>query len=132
MGAAEPSGISSLEQLGQRTMAQLQRRLALFAVEVTEEEIRFTRLLGWQLIALFLSCLTLTLLALLVVGTWWDTTHRVAAIAGLCAISGLASGALWAVYRSQLQRKPVVFAQTLIELERDARALDPRTASVQP
>lgn len=127
MGAAAPD--SPLDLVGQRVVAHLQRRLALFAVEVTEEEIRFTRLLAWQLLALFLTCLTLTLAALLVVGAWWDTAHRIRAIAWACGAAAAASAALWAVYRRQLALKPVVFAQTLVELERDARALDPRTAA---
>lgn len=134
MGVAEPAAPGSggaLDLIGQRFVAQLQRRLALFAVEVTEEELRFARLLGWQLMALFLTCLTLTLLALLVVGTWWDTAYRVAAIAWACGGAALGSIALWLAYRAHVMSKPVVFAQTLLELERDARALDPRAAEPQ-
>lgn len=131
MGAAETPAGHSLEQLGQRVVAQLQRRLALFAVEVTEEEIRFTRLLAWELIALFLSCLTLMLITLLVIGSFWDTPSRVPAIAWTCAAVAAASAALWLFYRRELRRKPVVFAQTLVELERDARALDPGVAATR-
>lgn len=131
MGAAAPDG--PLDLVGQRVVAHIHRRLALLAVELTEEEIRFARLLGWQLLALFLTCLTVTLVALLVVGAWWDTAHRMNAIAWACGGAGLASAGLWTIYKRQLSLKPVAFAQTLVELERDARALDPRvTELTQP
>lgn len=126
MGKLEPAAFASLEHLGHNLVDQLRGRLELFAVEITEEEIRFSRALGWQLLALFLSCLTLTLATLLVVASFWDTTHRTEAVAWLLLVFGAAAGVIWVIYRSQLKRKPIAFAQTIEELRRDALAMAPR------
>lgn len=126
MGKLEPAAFESLENFGHNLVDQLRGRLELFAVEITEEEIRFSRALGWQLLALFLSCLTLTLAVLLVVATFWDTMYRTQAVAWLLVTFGLAAGGIWAIYRNQLARKPIVFSQTIEELRRDALALAPR------
>lgn len=123
MGKLEPAAFASLENFGHGLLTQLRGRLELFAVEVTEEEIRFARALGWQLLALFLSCLTLTLAALLVLATFWDTEHRVDAVVWTLLAAAAASGAAWWIHRSHMRRKPIVFAQTLEELRRDALAL---------
>jgi len=126
MGKLEPAAFESLEHVGHNLVDQLRSRLELFAIEITEEEIRFARALGWQLLALFLSCLMLALGALLVVATFWDTPHRIQAVIWLLAGSAAASTGVWAVYRAQLRRKPIVFSQTIEELRRDALALAPK------
>ena len=126
MGKLEPAAFESLENFGHNLVDQLRGRLELFAVEITEEEIRFSRALGWQLLALFLSCLTLTLATLLVVAAFWDTMYRTEAVAWLLLFFGAAAGGIWAIYRNQLKRKPIVFSQTIEELRRDALALAPR------
>ena len=131
MGKLEPATFESLEHLGQGLVTQLRGRLELLAVEVTEEEIRFARTLGWQLLALFLSCLTLVLATVLVLATFWDTPHRVAAITWTMFGVAAASGAAWWVHRRHMTRKPIVFSQTIEELRRDALALAP-TPRPQP
>lgn len=123
MGKLEPAAFESLETLGHGLVTQLRGRLELFAVEVTEEEIRFARTLGWQLMALFLSCLTVTLAAVLVLATFWDTEHRVQAIVWTLFGAAAASGVAWWTHRRHMRRKPIVFAQTIEELRRDALAL---------
>jgi uncharacterized membrane protein YqjE len=125
MGKLEPAAFESLERLAHGLVSQLRRRLELMAVEVTEEEIRFSRALGWQLLALFLSCLTLTLGVLLVIAAYWDSVNRLAAIGWMLAAAGVASGAMWWIYRNRLRYKPIVFSQTIEELRRDAAALAP-------
>jgi uncharacterized membrane protein YqjE len=132
MGKLEPAAFESLEHLGHNVVDQVRGRLELFAVEITEEEIRFARSLGWQLLALFLSCLMLTLVVLLVVGMFWDTPHRVQAVLWLTAACGAASGGVWSIYRWQLRHRPVVFSQTIEELRRDALALVPQQRQQQP
>lgn len=126
MGKLEPAAFESLELFGHNLVDQLRGRLELLAVEITEEEIRFARSLGWQLLALFLSCLTLTLATLLVVAAFWDTVHRTEAVAWLLLAFGAAAGVVWVLYRRQLRHKPLVFSQTIEELRRDALALQPR------
>jgi uncharacterized membrane protein YqjE len=126
MGKLEPAAFESLEHFGHNLVDQLRGRLELFAVEITEEEIRFARALGWQLLALFLSCLMLTLAAVLILATFWDTAYRVQAVVWLLIGCAAASAAVWTIYRVQLRRKPVVFSQTIEELRRDALALLPK------
>lgn len=126
MGKLEPAAFESLENVGHGLVSQLRGRLELFAVEVTEEEIRFARALGWQLLALFLSCLTVTLAVLLVLATFWDTEHRVDAIVWTLFATAAAAGAAWWIHRGHMRRKPIVFSQTVEELRRDALALAPQ------
>lgn len=123
MGKLEPAAFESVERFGHGLVSQLRRRLELLAVEISEEEIRFGRTLGWQLFALFLSCLTLSLAVVLVLATFWDTSHRVGAVTGALLAVSLASGAAWWMHRRHSQRRPIVFAQTVEELRRDASAL---------
>jgi uncharacterized membrane protein YqjE len=132
MQKLEPAAFESLERLGHGLVSQVRRRLELMAVEISEEEIRFARALGWQLLALFLSCLLIALTAMLVVVVFWDTSHRVASVIWLIAIAVVASGVTWWFYRRQVQRKPVVFSQTIEELRRDAEALAPGPAGDVP
>lgn len=126
MGKLEPAAFETLEHLGHGLVSQLRRRLALFAVEVTEEEIRFTRRFGWHMFALFLSCLTLALAVLLVLAGFWDTPLRVTAVTVALALTSVGAGGAWWVYRSYVRSAPVVFSQTVEELRRDAEALAPR------
>lgn len=127
MGTPEPATFGTLERLAHSLVEQLRQRLALAAIEITEEEIRFARALGWQLAALFLSCLTITLGVLLLVAVFWDSPDRWVAIAWALGIAAAASGATWWFYASYVRRRPLAFAQTLEELRRDVLALDPGT-----
>jgi uncharacterized membrane protein YqjE len=132
MGKLEPATFESFERIGYSLVSQLRRRLALMAVEVTEEEIRFSRVLGWQLLALFFSCMTVSLGVLLVIAGFWDTPMRLTAIGWTLVVASVVSGSMWWIYRTHLRRKPVVFSQTLVELEKDARALDPAPEGSPP
>lgn len=129
MGTPEPASFESLEHLGHGVVSQIRRRLQLLAVELTEEEIRFARVLGWQLFALFLTCLTIALAVLLVIAAVWDGPARVATIGTLLLLVSLGAGATWWRYRERVRGKPVVIAQTLEELRRDEAALTPRRAA---
>lgn len=126
MGKLEPAAFESLERLGHSLVSQLRRRLEMIAVEVTEEEIRFGRIFAWLFVALFLSCLTLSLAVLLVLAAYWDTPSRLTAMGWLLVIAAAASGTMWWIYRQKLLQRPIVFSQTIEELRRDAAALAPK------
>jgi uncharacterized membrane protein YqjE len=132
MGTPGPAPFESLERLGHGLVSHLRQRLELIALEVTEEEIRFSRLLGWQLMALFLACLSIALGALLVIAAFWDGNDRLWAIGAVLAISACAAGAFWWIYRRLVRGKPIVLAQTIEELRRDADALAPGGKSRPP
>lgn len=112
-----------LADAGAEVVSHLRRRLELLAVEITEEELRFARVLGWQLLALFLSCLTLAVAVTMVLTAFWDTEHRMRAMALTLMLCGAGSLATWWLYRRHVTFRPIVFAQTIEELRRDAHAL---------
>lgn len=126
MGKLEPAAFESLERIGHSLVSQLRRRLEMVALEITEEQIRFGRVLGWQLVALFLSCLSFALIVVLVIAAYWDGPQRLVAIGSMLGLTAAAAGAVWWLYRRDLSRKPMVFAQTIEELRRDAEALRPQ------
>lgn len=126
MGTPEPATFESLERLAHGLVAQFRRRIELLAVEITEEEIRFSRVLAWHLFALFLSCLTITLAVMLLIAGAWDGPGRVPVIGGVLLIVSLGTGAAWWLYRERVLRRPLVLAQTIEELRRDEEALAPR------
>lgn len=117
-----------LGDAGAGVVSHLRRRLELLAVEITEEELRFARLLGWQLLALFLSCLTLAVAVAMVLAAFWETEHRMRAMALTLLLCGAGSLATWWMYRRHVVLRPIVFAQTIEELRRDAHALGSATS----
>lgn len=129
MGTPEPATFASLERLAQTLIDQARQRLALAAIEMSEEEIRFARALGWQLTALFLTCLTITLAVLLPIAIWWDTPDRWVAVAWALGVVAASSGAAWWFYSRFVRRRPLPFSQTIEELKRDSRALDPAVSA---
>lgn len=112
-----------LADAGAEIVSHLRRRLELLAVEITEEELRFARVLGWQLLALFLSCLTLAVAVAMLLAAFWDTEHRMHAMS--LALFGCAAAALgtWWMYRRHVLTRPIVFNQTVEELRRDVSAI---------
>lgn len=131
MGTPEPGPLASLERLGHGLVAQLRRRLELLAVEMTEEQLRFAHVLGWQLFALFMVCLSITLAVLLLIAGAWDGPSRVTVVGSLLFLVSLGAGATWWVYRERVRRKPLVFAQTIEELRRDEEALARRPRDME-
>ncbi|HUS24178.1 MAG TPA: phage holin family protein [Candidatus Binatia bacterium] len=104
-------------------ITQAQRRLELLGVEVADEAMRFTRLLFWELLAVFLSCLGFSLLLLLGIAAAWDGPNRLQVIGG-CAALTLLGGALGGVmFRVQRRRMPPPFRDTAAELGKDVQAL---------
>lgn len=112
-----------LADAGAGLVAHLRQRLELLAVEITEEELRFARVLGWQLLALFLSCMTLAVAVAMVLAAFWETEHRMQAMG--FTLFGCAGAALatWWTYRRHVATRPIVFTQTIEELRRDVSAI---------
>jgi uncharacterized membrane protein YqjE len=125
MGTPEPATFGTLERLAHTLVDQLRHRLQLAAVEMTEEEIRFAHALGWQLTALFLTCLTVTLGIVLLIAVYWDTPNRASAIGWAMGLVALGAAGMWTYYMMRLRKRPVAFSQTVLELARDAQALEP-------
>jgi uncharacterized membrane protein YqjE len=103
-------------------------RFRLLADELKHEERRFARALGWQLLALFLSCLSLALLLVLTIVIFWDTSHRIGVIVALTLGVALSAAATWWRHRHFMREAPDAFAQSVEELRRDAHAIAPAPA----
>lgn len=112
-----------LADAGAEVISHLRRRLELLAVEITEEELRFARVLGWQLLALFLTCLTLAVAVAMLLAAFWETEHRMRAMGFTLFACAAAALATWWMYRRHVTTKPIVFTQTIEELRRDVSAI---------
>lgn len=103
----------------------VQTRLELLATEIEEERIRLTKLLLYGFLAVFFFGLSILVLSLLVIATFWDS-HRLAAI-GVVAAVHLGIAFLCVVsLRCHAKRKPKLFSASLSELGKDRAALSSR------
>lgn len=114
----DPGPGSPLRALGGDVLALARVRLELLAVELKEESRRQKRMLWLAVLASLLLAAGLLALAVLVVVVFWDT-HRVAALAAVCAAYLGAGG--WALARllDIVRNAPPPFGATLAEFERD-------------
>lgn len=116
--------MASLQGLGATLLAMGQTRLALLATELEEEKQRLLATLAWGAVALLLGCMACLFLAAFVTVLFWDTPHRLLAMA--CVTLLFAAGAAWAAWRvRQLGRTPEggMLSASLAELEADCAAL---------
>jgi len=117
--SASPHLLGSLRALAATSIGILRTRLELVAIELAEEK---SRLLGMVLVALAaLLCLTLGLMmfSFLIVVVFWDTEYRHLAIALVGAAYLLVGLVMLVMVRRQAVHAPLVFEDTLAELERD-------------
>lgn len=97
--AAEPRAGSigtaaALRALGRTALDVVRTRISLFSLELGQESARLGRLSLYAGLALLAVCLFLQLLAVLAVAWFWDTPHRLLALAcvgGLFGCMALAS-----------------------------------------
>lgn len=117
-----PGPGSPLRALGADVVALARVRLELLAVELQEESRRQKRMLRLAVLAALLLAAGLLAVAVLVVVVFWDT-HRVAALAAVCAAYLGAGG--WALARllDVMRNAPPPFSATLAEFERDLEML---------
>lgn len=95
-----------------------QTRLALAAVEMEEESLRFLSYLALAMLALLCLFVGLVLLVFLVIVVFWDT-HRIAAIAITAAVFIAAALATLLGVRASFRSKPKLLSFTLAELNKD-------------
>ena len=108
----------SLRRLAASSIAILQTRAELVAVEVEEEAVRYFSYLLLSLIAVVCIGMAFVLSVALIVAYYWDT-HRLASLLGLIAFFVLLAAVLgWRVY-SNYRRKPRLLDMTLSELSHD-------------
>lgn len=115
----------SASRLAATLLAVLQNRVELASTELEEESLRYFSCLMLALAALFCMGIAVVLGAILAVVLYWDT-HRVAILAVLMVVFGVAALALALRVRRQYQSKPRLLGHTMAELSRDSELLQPR------
>lgn len=108
-----------LRRLIGSVFAILQTRLELIGIELAEEKDRLIGVLFLGLAAMMFAMLGLIALTALVAITFWDTTYRWEALAGLTVVYALAAVFCALKARRGLHHGPVVFEATLHEFEKD-------------
>lgn len=108
----------ALSRLTASSIAILQTRAELVAVEVEEEAVRYFSYLLLSLIAVFSIGMAFLLAVTLIVAIYWDT-HRIESLLALILFFLLLAGGLgWKVY-GNYRRKPRLLDHTLSELRHD-------------
>lgn len=108
----------SVGRLGSTLVDMVHTRLELAAVEVEEESQRMLGYLLFGLLALILFGIAFLLLAFLVIVLFWDT-HRVAAVAGMAALFGVAGAMIAMKVKSSFDNKPRLLQNTIEEIRND-------------
>ena len=99
-----------------------QTRLQLAATELEEERLHLTRALVHTALAMFCLCMAIVMVSGFLVVWFWDT-HRLLTIGLLAAAYSAAGLALLWRLQAGAQQRPALFAATLDELRKDAKAL---------
>ncbi|MBB5608399.1 MULTISPECIES: phage holin family protein [unclassified Janthinobacterium] len=113
-------------QVAATIAAIVQTRLALAAVEVEEESLRFLTYLALAMLALLCLFVGLVLLIFMVIVLFWDT-HRIAAIGLTAAVFIIAAIATLLGVRSSFRSKPKLLSFTMAELNKDLEGLQAMT-----
>ena len=108
----------SVGRLGSTLVDMVHTRLELAAIEVEEESQRMLGFLVFALLALVLFGVAFILLAFLVIVIFWDT-HRVAAVAGMAALFGIAGAIIAMKVKAGFANKPRLLGNTIEELRKD-------------
>lgn len=115
-----PAGAA--KALGADLVALLKLRAELAALEFEEEAARRKRLLLLGAVTAVFALATLLLVAFLVVVVFWDT-YRVAALAGVTIVYGLAGSWAYGRFRDVATNSPPPFAATVAEFRKDLEML---------
>lgn len=120
--APEGGPRSSLRALGADVVALARVRLELLALELKQESQRQKELLWLAVVSALFLAAGFFALAVLVVVVFWDT-HRVAALAVVCAAYLGAGGWAFVRLRAILRDRPPPLGATIAEFQRDLEML---------
>ena len=123
--------VDSLKRMAATLVAILQNRAELLAVEVEEEILRFFSYLILSLVALICFGVACLLAIMLVVVAFWDS-YRIASIAVLMGLFGLAAVWIGLRVRNALRTKPRFLSVTLGELAKDVDTFNPASKKGPP
>jgi len=122
-----PAGLfASLRRLLDNTLALVQNRLELFALELKEEKCRFIEILVWASAVILLGVMAVMMVTLTVVFLFWESA-RVFVLAGFCLLYVLGAIAAFVGLRRRLKNQPLPFAESLNEIKKDRECLQPRS-----
>ena|SRR6266487_5372503 len=121
-----PAGLfASLRRLLDNSLALVQNRLELFALELKEEKCRFIEILVWTSAAVLLGVMAVTMVTFTVVFLFWESA-RVYVLVGFCLFYVISAIAAFAGLRRRLKNQPLPFAESLNEIKKDRECLPPR------
>lgn len=109
---------SAVSRIASTLVAMAGTRLELAAVEFQEDARRLLGYLAWTMLAVFLAAGALMLAALFVIVIFWDS-YRLAAVAGVTILFGLAATIVLMKVRAGLNAQAPLFSATLAELRND-------------
>lgn len=115
----------SASRLAATLLAIVQNRVELASTELEEESLRYFSCLMLSLAAMFCMGIAVVLGVILAVVLYWES-QRVAILAGLMMLFGVAALMIALRVRRQYQAKPRLLGHTMAELSRDSELLQPR------
>jgi len=119
---AAPGVIASLRSLAANVAAIAQARLQLLANELEEQRVRTVQILVLGAIAFFCALIAALLASVWIVVALWDH-YRLATLAILILVYGVAGVLAFRSMKSKVAGRPKLFSASLGELQRDRDAL---------
>lgn len=120
-----PQGLplASARELGRTVLEILHTRLELLAVEIGQERDHLPEMILYGALLVLFTFLALVLAGMLVLTLYWDTPHRVAAVAIVFAVPALAALGCAAILVFKLRGRPRPFDASLLALRADMAVL---------
>ena len=128
MAETEPPASSlfaSARRLLDTSLAAVQNRLELFAVELKEEKCRFVEILLWASAAILLGVMAVTMITFTIVFLFWDSARQLVLV-GFCAVYLIGAAVAFLGLKKRLKDRPLPFADSLSEIKKDRECLQPR------
>ena len=115
--------LASARALGRTVLEIVHTRLELLALEIGQERDRLAEVIFYGALLLLFAFLALVLGGVLVVAVFWDTPHRVAAVAIGVAVPAMAALGCAATLVFKLRSRPRPFDASLLALSADVAVL---------
>ena len=118
-----PGIFGSVRRVIDTTLAILQNRLELIAVELGEEKSRAISVLVWGALLIFFAFMTVIALTATIVFLLWE--HALYALAGFTALYLIGAIASMLIVKGKIKNPPP-FAETIAQLKKDREWLKSR------
>jgi uncharacterized membrane protein YqjE len=118
-----PGIFGSVRRLADTSLAVVQNRLELIAVELGEEKTRLISVLVWGALLIFFAFMTIIALTATVVFLLWE--HAIYALAGFTALYLIGAVASMLIVKGKIKNPPP-FGETIAQLKKDREWLKSR------